>query len=102
MTDLSLISVTKEEFFKVFPPEERNIKINGEVICNLGEDIVCDQCNADVITEENPVEVYMLVETHPDGEKRILQVLCRECLQAIMEENRKRGTLKEVTPESVN
>jgi hypothetical protein len=68
-----LIKITKENFFQLFPPETRNVSINGEVICNLGNEVICDICNANAIDSEENTLVVTLYNN------RINDCLCNEC-----------------------
>jgi len=77
-------SVTREEFFKIFPPESRNIVFNGKVIANLGEEVICDLCNADVLTEEN-TNVHLVLELNSKGQSYVNSVICKECWDKINE-----------------
>lgn len=80
-----VISVTREEFFKQFPPAKRNVTVNGVVVANLGEEVVCDLCNADVLTEEN--NAVFLVLTNSEKGSYINSTICKDC----REEFRKKG-----------
>ncbi len=79
-----VISVTKEEFFKQFPPASRNITINGKVIANLGEEIICDICNADVLNEDNK-DVYLVLDNNSKGLSYINSTICKDCRDGLRE-----------------
>ena len=79
-----IFKVQKENFFKIFPMAERNVSINGEVICNLGNEVMCDYCNIDVFTE---VENHGFLISHrqdPQNSNDISDVVCRTCANSIL------------------
>ena len=76
----------KEQFFKMFPPETRNITIDGEVVCNLGHEVICDHCNGDVFSEECD-NAYMLSNVRePATTNQITDVICVECALKLQNE----------------
>jgi len=86
-----IIEVNKEQFFKAFPPETRNITINGEVISELGEEVICDHCNGDVFyhTDDGVVPNAFLLsyEENPTQPGDIHDVLCKECAEEFIKKN---------------
>lgn len=70
--------VTRESFFKMFPPETRGIFFSTpdgkvEKIAALGEDVVCDLCNADVFTEEKKIGYILIIDGH------VCDTYCADC-----------------------
>jgi hypothetical protein len=60
--------ITREEFFRRYPPAERVIRITGgkdETVIPVGEDIVCDFCN-----DEITGDVHIYCSSH---------ALCNKC-----------------------
>jgi hypothetical protein len=81
-----IYEITREQFFKTFPPETRNITMNGEIIAELGEEVICDHCNGDVFyhTENNEMSHGFAVcydDVHVDD------ILCKECADNLIKEN---------------
>jgi len=69
---MKIMKCTQETFFRIFPPETRNVYVNGEVVANIGKDIICDFCNADVINDEKALN--FISNGNDFGE-----VLCDNC-----------------------
>jgi hypothetical protein len=67
-----LLEITAENFFELFPPAERNISVNGEVVANMGTEVVCDLCNADAISEDKHVIIDL-------EDNYIRSCYCEEC-----------------------
>lgn len=78
--------VTRESFFKMFPPETRGIYFQTpdgkiEQVAALGEEVVCDLCNGDVFTEETPFGYLMVIDGH------ICDTYCSKCYHRHKEHN---------------
>ena len=70
--------VTRESFFKMFPPDTRGIYFQTpdgkiEQVAAIGEEVVCDLCNGDVFTEETPFGYLMVIDGH------ICDTYCSDC-----------------------
>jgi hypothetical protein len=86
-----IYEVNKEQFFKIFPPETRNISVNGEIIANLGDEVICDHCNGDVFyhKEESYSNAFLLsYEEVAINANDIHDVLCKECALNFMKEHK--------------
>jgi hypothetical protein len=85
-----LLELTRKEFFEIFNPKDRNIIVKeGSTVTffhNLGEEIICDVCNADV---DDPVYIVALQE---QDKLDITDVVCQHCkdeaLQIIKDANK--------------
>ena len=73
--------LTKEEFFKIFPPRTRVIEVNGVIVANLGTQCVCDLCNDEVYTESTPLGHGLFV----NDSKYPSYLLCESCWQRHLE-----------------
>ena len=76
---MTIYKITREQFFKAFPPETRNITVNNEVVAELGTDVICDYCNADVFTEES-LFAYLLSDSVEPTINDISDVICHDCV----------------------
>ena len=74
-----IIMCNREQFFKMFPPETRNITVNNEVVCNLGHEVICDHCNGDVFSEENENAFLLSYKENPMTTDDISDVICVDC-----------------------
>lgn len=83
MLKFSLYEMTREQFFKMFPPESRNIELNGEVIAELGEEVICDRCNGDVFFPDENGKYDHGFALSDDGE-HIDEILCKDCAELII------------------
>ena len=83
---MTIYEITREQFFKMFPPETRNITVNNEVVAELGEEVICDHCNGDVFyhLEDGNISHGFAVcydDNHVDD------ILCKECADTLIKEN---------------
>lgn len=83
MLKFSLYEMTREQFFKMFPPESRNIELNGEIIAELGEEVICDRCNGNVFFYDEQGGFHHGFCLSYDGE-HIDEVLCKDCAEMII------------------
>ena len=67
--------LNQKQFFKIFPPKTRTIEVNGVVVANLGTEVICDFCNADVYTEETPIGHGLFV----NDSKYPSYLICESC-----------------------
>lgn len=80
-----IYEITKEQFFKVFPPETRNITFNGELIASLGEEVICDHCNGDVFYHDGNEMAHGFAVCYT--EDNVDEVLCKECAEILIKKN---------------
>ena len=80
---LSLYELTRDQFFKTFPPETRNISVNGEIVAKLGEEVICDSCNGDVFFPDETGKYDHGFALSYDGE-HIDEILCKDCAEVII------------------
>lgn len=93
-TDTVIVRACKDTFFKLFPPEHRQIKINGAVVADLGEEVVCDYCNANIFNEPED-EAFLICLFNEDSCKpkvgssyipeRVHSAICDECKISMLE-----------------
>lgn len=83
MSKFTLYEMTREQFFKMFPPESRNIELNGEVIAELGEEVICDSCNSDVFFPNETGACDHGFALSYDAE-HIDEILCKDCAEMII------------------
>ena len=84
---LSLYELTREQFFKIFPPETRNISVNGEIVAQLGEEVICDHCNGDVFYHKNDGTLSNAFAISYDDDGCVDAVVCKECADIVIKEN---------------
>lgn len=84
---LSLYELTREQFFKAFPPETRNISVNGEIVARLGEEVICDHCNADVFYHKDDGTLSHAFAISYDGDDNIDAIVCKECAEIVIKEH---------------
>lgn len=84
---LSLYELTREQFFKAFPPETRNISVDGEIVANLGEEVICDHCNGDVFYHQNDGTLSHAFAISYDDDGYIDAVVCKECAYSVIKEH---------------
>lgn len=84
---LKIFEVNREQFFKLFPPETRNIMVNDEVVARLGEEVICDYCNCDVFFDPEDHAFLVSPYENPTTTGHITEVLCKDCAMRIIKEN---------------
>lgn len=84
---LSIFEVNREQFFKIFPPETRNIMVNNEVVARLGDEVFCDYCNGEVFFEPEEHEFLVSPYENPTTTGHITEVLCKDCADALIKEH---------------
>jgi len=84
---LSLYELTRDQFFKTFPPETRNISVNGEIVAQLGEEVICDHCNCDVFYHKNDGTLSNAFAISYDDDGYVDAVVCKECADIVIKEN---------------
>lgn len=84
---LSLYELTREQFFKAFPPETRNITVDGEIVARLGEEVICDHCNGDVFYHKDYGTLSHAFAISYDDDGYIDAVVCKECADIVIKEN---------------
>lgn len=83
---MTIYEITREQFFKMFPPETRNITMNGEIIAELGEEVICDHCNGDVFfTDGNGDYDHGFAVCYDD--EHVDDILCKECAENLIKKN---------------
>lgn len=83
---MTIYEITREQFFKMFPPETRNITLNDEVIAELGEEVICDLCNGDVFYHKNDGSIsHGFAICYDDN--HVDEILCKECAENMIKEH---------------
>lgn len=84
---ITLFEMTREQFFKTFPPESRNISVNGEIVAELGEEVICDHCNGDVFYHKKDGNLSHAFAISDDEGQYIDAIICKDCADTFIKEH---------------